>query len=121
MKNCAAELVSRCFAARTAMHFAHLKARTLAEHMILEKFYDDIASKADKYVECYMGVEGRIADYPEVELDLKTPPMEYLPDLHAWITENRTDCAYGNTELANLVDDVLATIDRTFYKLKFLK
>jgi hypothetical protein len=32
-----------------------------------------------------MGVEGRITEYPEVELNLKTQPMDYLPELHAWV------------------------------------
>lgn len=116
-----AELVSRCFAARTAMHIAHLKATTYAEHLILEDFYDRIAKVADKFIECRMGVDGRIADYPDITPDLKTPPLKYLPELHDWVMKNRTDCADGSTELANLVDEILAAIDRTYYKLKFLK
>ncbi len=121
MKEPCAELVARCFAARTAMHFAHLKASTYAEHVILEKFYDAIASKADKFIECYMGSEGKIKAFPAVTLDLDTPPLEYLPKLHTWVQENRDKCAEGETELENLIDEILATIDRAFFKLKFLK
>ena len=116
-----AELVARCFAARTAMHIAHLKARTYAEHKVLEKFYSDIAETADAFIECYMGVDGRINEFPSIAPDLKTPPLEYLPQLHEWIEKHRTLCADGSTELANLIDEILSTIDRAFYKLKFLK
>lgn len=120
MKHCA-ELVARCLAARTAMHIAHLKSRSYSEHMALGDFYNAIADAADNFIECYMGVEGMVHDYPTVDLDLKTPPLEFLPKLHDWITKHRDECAGGSTELANLIDEILAVIDRTFYKLKFLK
>ncbi len=42
MRNPAAELVARCFAARTAAHFAHLKSKGYACHMALNEFYDSI-------------------------------------------------------------------------------
>lgn len=118
--NCA-ELIARCFEARTAMHVAHLRSRSYSEHMALGDFYDDIAEAADKFAECHMGVEGMLPDFPARAPDLKTPPLEYLPRLHDWIVKHRTVCADGSTELANLIDEILAVIDRTFYKLKFLK
>jgi hypothetical protein len=48
-------------------------------------------------------------------------PLECLPELHKWVVANRAECAGDDTELANLIDEILSTIDRTFYKLKFLK
>lgn len=116
-----AELIARCFDARTVTHFAHLKSRSYAEHMALGEFYDAIAEAADRFAECHMGVEGLVTEYPAIKPDTAAAPMAYLTNLHDWITKHRTECADGSTELANLIDEILATIDRTYYKLKFLK
>jgi hypothetical protein len=113
-----AELIARCFAARTAMHFAHLKSLSYSEHMALGDFYDDIAEAADKFAECHMGVEGRITVYPDVKVDQTVPPLKYLPELHEWVMKHRTSCADGSTELANLIDEILAVIDREVPQMK---
>ena len=42
-----AELVARCFAARTSAHLAHLTTTSYAQHVALGDFYDAIASGAD--------------------------------------------------------------------------
>jgi len=119
-KKCAAELIARCFAARTAGHLAHLSTDSYAAHMALGDFYDAIAGAADEFAECFMGVEGKLRSFPEIE-PLGTDPLTWLPELHTWVTDHRTECAAGNTELANLIDEILAVIDRSSYKLKFLK
>lgn len=115
-----AELVARCFAARTAAHFAHFTTGSYAEHVALNEFYDAIVDAADSFAECHMGVEGKFKSFPDVPLP-KGAPLEWLPELHAWISRNRTACADGSTELANLIDEILSVIDKAFYKLKFLK
>lgn len=118
-----AELVARCFDARTTAHFAHFLTTSYAQHMALGDFYEQIGEAADELAECLMGVEGRFKTFP-----LITPScpaqlqavLDYLTDLHAWVAKNRDKVADGSTELQNLVDEILAVIDRTFYKLKNL-
>lgn len=130
-----AELVARCFAARTAAHFAHLTTSSFAEHEALGDFYDVVATGADEFAECHQAVFGRITEFPSIrpsQGDIKTA----LSDLRTWIAANREECcesyddkdaegAESNdvdcTELANLVDNILAVVDRCLYKLKFLK
>lgn len=116
-----AELVARCFAARTAAHFLHLRSSSYAQHVALNEFYDNIVDAADTFAECHMGVEGQFKSFPDVEVPLAMSPLDLLTDLHDWVSKNRTVCADGSTELANLIDEILAVIDRSFYKLKFLK
>lgn len=132
-----AELVARCFAARTTAHLAHLSTSSYAQHMALGDFYGDIASSADEFAECYMGVFGKLStsDFPAIRLS-SADPITQLSDLRTWIVQNREECceAYDDkdgdkaesndvdcTELANLIDNILAVIDRTLYKLKHLK
>lgn len=116
-----AELVARCFAARTAAHFLHLRSTSYAQHVALDEFYTSLVDKVDAYAECCMGVEGIFKQFPDVPVPMKLDPLDLVTDLHDWVTKHRTACACGNTELANLVDEILAVIDRAYYKLKFLK
>lgn len=115
----AAELVARCFAARTAAHFAHLTTKSYAHHMALESFYEDIVPATDQYVECYMGACGRIASFPDIP-PLDARPIVMLSKLRDWIVEERGDCGLESPELANLVDNILAVVDRALYKLENL-
>lgn len=115
-----AELVARCFAARTAAHYAHFLTSSYAQHVALNEFYDDIVDAADKFAECHMGVEGKFKSFPTVVVPTGEP-LTWLTELHKWVADHRTECADGSTELANLIDEILAVIDRSFYKLKFLK
>lgn len=121
MSKCCAELIARCFDARTVAHFAHLRTRSYSQHVALEEFYGKVLTAADSFAECCMGVEGMLPNYPAITPDPTVDIVDYLTDLHAWIAKHRSECADGSTELANLIDEILAVIDRTFYKLKFLK
>lgn len=131
-----AELVARCFAARTTTHLAHLTTTSYAQHMALGDFYDAIASSVDEFAEAYMGVFGKLStsDFPPIRLST-AEPITQLSDLRTWIAAHREEAceAYDDkdgekaesndvdcTELANLIDNVLAVIDRALYKLKHL-
>lgn len=129
-----AELVARCFAARTAAHFAHLITGSYAQHMALGDFYDAVATGADEFVECYQAVFGKLPGFPDIRPS-QGDITAALSDLRTWIAANRDECcekydesaegAESNdvdcTELANLIDNILAVVDRAIYKLKFLK
>lgn len=115
MTHPAPELIARCFAVRTASHFAHLKTKSYACHVALNEFYDGVVDKVDEFAECYQGVFGVIASYPNVPV----PAGEIGPikELRDWIVENRSAAARGQRELENLVDEITALCDRTIYKI----
>ncbi len=134
--NVAAQLVARCFAARTAAHLDHLTTESYAQHMALGDFYDAVASGADEFAECYMALHGKFtsADFQHVRLNLGDP-INTITDLRTWIVDNREEACeppgdkdseneredIDCTELANLIDNILAVIDRAIYKLRYLK
>lgn len=118
----AGELVTRCFAARTAAHLAHLRTRSYSAHMGLGEFYDAIATLADAFAEVYQGQYGLIQIWPEA----RVPPMgedsvDFIGDLRDWCKKHRASCARGQTDLENLVDETTAQCSRTIYKLTNLK
>lgn len=114
----AGELVTRCFAARTATHIAHLRTRSYAAHMALNEFYDEIVDLADKFAEVYQGHFGMIPDWPETPVPpVGTDSTRVIQDLSNWCTENRDDCARQRTDLENIIDEITAQCGHTIYKL----
>lgn len=119
MSRAAAELVARCFAARTAAHMAHLKTKSYATHVALNEFYDAVVDLADAFAECYQGVYGVIESYPACEIC--TGELRPVKELRDWLAENRAKASEGQSELGNLIDEISALCDRTIYKLVNLK
>ena len=117
----AGELVMRCFHARTAAHVLHLKTRSYAAHKALNDFYDGIVDLADSFAEAYQGDYGLIDSYPG-SFKLPSDALSMLDDLFGWIEDNRSKvCDEDDTYLQNTIDEIVALIRSTQYKLKFLK
>ena len=116
----APELIARCFAARTAAHMAHLQTTSYAAHAALGEFYESIVDLADSFAEAYQGMYGVIAEYPASPIP-SGQPTTWLPLMRSWVRANRDDCADGKSELANLIDEIIAQLDKTLYKLKTIR
>lgn len=116
-----AEFIMRCFHARTVAHILHLKTRSFAAHKALNEFYDEIVGLVDKLAEAYQGDYGIIEEYP-ARFRMYPDGLALLDDLSDWIGENRSKvCDKDDTYLQNIVDEIVALIRSTQYKLKFLK
>lgn len=118
--NYAAQLVARCFAARTAAHMAHFRTQSYSQHKALDEFYHDLIEATDEYAEVYMGLEGRFTALPVVP-PATSAPTEFIADLVEWLETNRTACAFGHRALENLIDNITAVGARALYKLENLK
>ena len=116
-----ADLIMRCFHARTVAHVLHLKSKSYAQHVALNEFYDEIIPLVDSLAEAYQGDYGIIEDYP-VKFRMYPDGLALLDDLSGWITDNRSHvCDKDDTYLQNIVDEIMALIRSKQYKLKFLK
>jgi hypothetical protein len=114
-----ANFVLTLFHAVTNTHILHLQSRSYSEHKALGSFYEGLEDLTDTFVEAYQGKYGIIENYP----DEYTPPMQplqYLVGLSGYVTEMRPQLA-TDSELQNIIDEIAALIDRTIYKLRFLK
>lgn len=117
----AGELVARCFHARTEAHIFHLKTRSYATHVALKDFYDGIVDFADSFAEAYQGDYGIIETYPS-RFSLSKDALDMLDTLSEWIESHRYDCCdEDDTYLQNIIDEIVALIRSTQYKLRFLK
>lgn len=75
----------------------------------------------DKLAETYQGDYGIIENYPP-KFTMPSDPMALVNDLSEWIAANRQKfCDKDDTYLQNIVDEIVALIRQTQYKLKFLK
>jgi hypothetical protein len=115
------ELIMLCFHARTNAHVLHLKTRSYAAHKALETFYEDIVDLADKLAEAYQGDYGLIDSFPSKYVQ-HSDALELFSEISDWIEKNRSQCCDGDdTYLQNIIDEIVALIRGTQYKLKFLK
>ena len=100
-------------------HILHLQSRSYSEHKALETFYTEIGDHVDDFVEAYQGKYGIITGY-ECEYECPPPALEYLISLNEYIANARTMLPQ-DTELQNIIDEIVQLFDSTIYKLRFLK
>ena len=117
------QFVSTLLASRTQAHIFHLQTPSFAAHKALNKFYDEIVGITDGLVESYQGKYGIITGYSNVAL------QEYQ-SCEAIIVFFETLCMYveksrqlicQDSYIQNQIDEIIALIKSTIYKLRFLK
>lgn len=113
------ELIARVFATRNAAHLAHLATRSYAQHMALGDFYEGLIEKIDNIAETYQGAFGLIKEVELIEVD-KKEITEHLSDEAKWINANREKLSGDICAIENLIDDLVDSYLRTYYKLKKL-
>lgn len=121
MASMAGELIMRCFHARTTAHVLHLKTKSFAQHKALNEFYEEIVPLVDKFAEAYQGAYGLIDNYPKKYV-YTDAPLELINELSFWIDDNRYGCCdEDDSYLQNIIDEIVALVRSTQYKLRFLK
>lgn len=109
----------RCFHARTNAHVLHLGTKSYAEHKALQEFYDGLIPLVDSLAEAYQGEYGLI-QIPALKYTAHANALDMVTDLLDWVDENRDDVC-DETYCQNIIDEIVALIRSTQYKLKFLK
>lgn len=106
---------------RDQVHIWHLQTRSYAEHKALNGYYDDILSMFDNFVEAYLGrVPGRFSsktmvfeftDYESVTV------INHFKDLKATIMVYKSSLPKEDADLSNMLDEILALLNKTLYLL----
>lgn len=113
------ELISRVFATRNAVHLAHWKTKSYAQHVALGELYDGLIDRIDAIVEMYQGAFGLIENV-DVKPISSADIMEHIGQEANWIEENRSAIAGDVCAIENQIDDLAGLYLTTFYKLKNL-
>ncbi len=111
-------LILELFHSSTNAHIQHLRTRSYAAHKALGEYYESVLDKADSLAEAYQGRYGLI-EFPNLPFKMESDSVMMLKGLRRYIDDNRM-AMIQDSELQNLLDEVVALIDSTLYKLEFL-
>ena len=95
----------------------HLKTRKHHIHVTLNEFYDKALDIVDDIIEQYQGIYGVVEDtFTNCVVGDGKSESEYLTELKTFIENNR--CVLGDhSEINSTIDDFIALIDSTIYKI----
>jgi hypothetical protein len=117
----AGEFVAVMLHSATATHLMHLATKSYAEHMALGAYYEAIVDLVDKFAETFQGKHGVIplsaypggfavqkdcVGYAETLLQFAKGARKSLPD---------------DSELQNIIDEIVAEVATLLYKCKTFK
>lgn len=105
---------------QTNAHILHLQTNSYAEHKALGAYYESVDDLIDTFAEAYQGKYGIERDYPQEYYLPEGSPLQYMIGLLEYVTDNRADLPQ-DSELQNIIDEIVSLIDSTIYKLRFLK
>jgi len=114
------KFISTLFASRTQSHIFHLQTDSFAAHMALGTYYDEIVDLADGLVETFQGRYGIIKGYSSpAQFKEDNQPLTYFEALCQYVETIRKNLPQ-DSYIQNEIDNVVALIESTKYKLKFL-
>ena len=104
----------------TNAHILHLQSKSYAEHKALGHFYDDLGDLVDSVVEQYQGLEAKILNYP---VEYRAPAESAIVELEFMLEYVRAyrSSMGDDSAIQNSIDGIVALIQSTLYKLRFLK
>lgn len=105
--------------ASTVAHIMHLQTRSYAEHMALGGLYEGLPGLIDSFAEACQGKYGLITGYPTTLTVDQGNPLDFVRGLQSMIAVER-QMLPQDTQLQNIVDEIVALVDGTAYKLAFL-
>jgi len=94
-----------------------------AAHLALEAYYTEVIENIDEIVEVYQGQYGLIEEYNVIDTtDTKSKDkLEYFKEIVEWVREERKCFDEKDTHIHNIIDEVVALLYRTIYKLTYNK
>lgn len=120
-------LFSKLFESREMAHIYHLQVNgeqgSHAAHTALNEYYDSVLDLIDDLIETYQGQYGIVDGYDVIDTNntRTTEKLAYFEELVEFVKHARKAISAEDTHLQNIIDEVVALIYRTLYKIRFLK
>jgi hypothetical protein len=118
---------SKLFESREMAHIYHLQVNgdmgSHAKHTALGDYYDGVLGFVDDLIETFQGQYGIVEEYDVIDTSetKSKDTIEYFNELARFIKEERKCINAEDTHLHNIIDEVVALVYRTLYKLKYTK
>lgn len=106
------KFIGQLFQSRDMMHIAHLQTTSFAEHKALGSYYDGILDLTDKFTEVYFGRTKRCEIIIPESKNMSA--VEHLREMQSLVDGERSNYT---SELQNIMDEMLALINKTLYLL----
>jgi hypothetical protein len=122
-----AKLFSKLFESREMAHIYHLQVNgepgSHAKHTALGDYYDGVLGFIDDLIETFQGQYGIVEEYNVIDTKEtgSKDTIEYFNELARFIKEERKCINSEDTHLHNIIDEVVALVYKTLYKLKYNK
>lgn len=118
---------SKLFESRQITHVYHLQVKgdegSYASHMALNAYYSGILELLDEIIEVYQGQYGIIDKYDTINTDLTETKekLAYFEEFVTFVRKERACIPAEDTHLHNIVDEMVALLYKTLYKIKYNK
>jgi hypothetical protein len=106
--------------AATNGHILHLQAKSYSEHKALQKYYEQLPDLVDSIIEEYQGAYQTIISYPNEYTPPNPNSLTEVYEIRDFLHNNRAIVG-DYSSIQNSVDNLMALLDSTVYKLTFLK
>jgi DNA-binding ferritin-like protein len=122
-----AKFVSKLFESREMAHIYHLQITgegSFAGHKALDEYYNGILDIIDELIETYQGQYSIIEHYDVINTDgtQTLDKIQYFTELAEFIKQTRYKAfLQEDSHLQNIIDEMVAMIYRSLYKLKNLQ
>lgn len=123
----AVSLFSKLFESREMAHIYHLQVNgqqgSHAAHVALNDYYFNVLNLIDDLIETYQGQYGIVDGYDVIDTKetRSKEAVAYFEEIAEFIKHGRKCISVEDTHLHNIVDEIIALIYKTLYKLKFTK
>lgn len=115
-----ATFIGTLMQSRNQVHIYHLQTDSYAAHKALQGYYEDIVDLIDGLVESYQGRYGILQGYKMAgTIKEDSNFVLYFEGLCKFVETIRTQLPQ-DSYIQNQIDEVVALIETTKYKLKFL-
>jgi hypothetical protein len=121
-----AELILSLLETANKVHMLHWKVSgqgSYAAHVALNELYDSLRDHADTLAENYQGISETLLDFMDFNVTPKfkdvTGCLVALDKIKSQVDSLQSECKFS--EFNNLLDEVKSDINKSKYKLTFLK
>lgn len=115
----ASELFSQVRGAVTAMHFFHLTTSSYAAHVAAKDFYEGLIPLLDSFIEGFAGRYGKLETFTQQKIQA-ADGLTIAVNLLQWLEKNRS-LITDDSELQNILDEIISLVTSSIYKLRELK
>jgi len=118
---------SKLFESREMAHIYHLTVKgepgSHAAHKALQEYYEGILEFLDEMIEVYQGQYGIVEGYETIDTSetKSKDKIAYFEELVDFIKSEKKCIKQEDSHLLNIVDETVALMYKTLYKLKFNK